>query len=167
MPLGLLRLCHDRRRHQREGQRKHCGSEPTPRPDRHGTLLYVIAFCCCRILQHWRKNARAGEPARGSDGTARLRAEVWAIGRVKTMGASPKSPSTTWEWLLPGAQSPGQRDLITVLGRPQWSEPARSSKRAKPGSTIAPLQSSFSTAAPRLLKPRRCISIHRAFFASL
>jgi len=130
----LLRLRHDRRRHQRQGQRKHCGSEPTPRRDRHGTFLYVVAFCCLRVLQHWRRNARASEPGSRSPTEQRC-CGVWAIGRVKTMGASPKSPSTTWEWLLyPGAQSPGQRNLITVLGRPQWSEPARSSKRAKPGS---------------------------------
>ena len=37
----LLRLCHDRPRHQRESQRKHRGSEPIPRPDRHGTLLRI------------------------------------------------------------------------------------------------------------------------------
>src|SRR5215472_6853320 len=81
----LLHLRHGRRRHQREGQRKHCGSEPTQRPDRHGTLLYVVAS----IVVGYYSIAPASR-LEVSDGTAQS-AEVWAIERVKTMGAAPKS----------------------------------------------------------------------------
>jgi len=41
--------------HQREDQRKHCGSVPTPGPDRHGTFLCIIAPYRCRRLQHLAK----------------------------------------------------------------------------------------------------------------
>src|SRR5215831_16265890 len=85
----LLHLRHGRRRHQREGQRKHCGSEPTPRPDRHGTLLYVVASIVVGYYSIGEGTPAPVSRLEVSDGTAQLRAEVWAIERVKTMGASP------------------------------------------------------------------------------
>src|SRR5215472_3082367 len=79
----LLHLRHGRRRHQREGQRKHCGSEPTPRPDRHGTLLYVVASIVVGYYSIGEGTPAPASRLEVSDGTAQ-RAEVWAIERVKT-----------------------------------------------------------------------------------
>ena len=54
-----------------------------------------------------------------SDGTAQLRAEVRAMGAQRLWERRPNRVLRPGGWLLyPGAQSPGQRDLITVLGRP-------------------------------------------------
>jgi hypothetical protein len=74
-------MCHDRPRHQREGQRKHCGSEPTARPDRHRTLFYIVPAHGCKETTAFGD----GRPSDGldvSDGTARLRAGLAKHSRV-------------------------------------------------------------------------------------
>src|SRR5215475_8079919 len=84
----LLHLRHGRRRHQREGQRKHCGSEPTPRPDRHGTLLYVVASIVAGYYSIGEGTLAPASRLEVSDGTAQS-AEVWAIERVRLWARRP------------------------------------------------------------------------------
>jgi len=108
---------HDRPRHQREGQRKHCGSEPTA-PDRHGTLFCIVAPHGCRRLQHL---ATEG-PATGSMSPTEQRGCALGLPNIHELGSwsrKPRTPQFSDYSIAHRLLNP--RPILPRLGRsPRW-----------------------------------------------